>query len=199
MDFANRIKKEMTEGIVRALLADAGYRVIPFGIERVLREVECQSEDEYKNLHFPDAVSRQPDLAVMNRQQDQKFFVEVKYRAAWSNEVLDYMAEQVELFKDLVLVFLVAKPPESRHLKDRPPESKASPSAHLRCCRLRWLDGQCQAEVDKRWQAFDRLTEHVWWGLPKIQDVFKLVEEKKAGADSHDCHQRHQRHPEDWR
>nr|WP_279196851.1 hypothetical protein [Ralstonia mannitolilytica] len=35
MDFENRIKKEMTEGIVKAILEDAGYRVIDSGIEKV--------------------------------------------------------------------------------------------------------------------------------------------------------------------
>jgi hypothetical protein len=37
MEFENRIKKGMTEGIVRALLDDAGYRVIEHGVEKTAR------------------------------------------------------------------------------------------------------------------------------------------------------------------
>lgn len=33
----------MTEGIVKAILEDAGYRVIDSGIEKVLREVSCMN------------------------------------------------------------------------------------------------------------------------------------------------------------
>jgi len=57
MSFANRIKKEMTEGIVRALLEDAQYRVIDSGIEKVLRELSCLSAMEYKALGYPDAMA----------------------------------------------------------------------------------------------------------------------------------------------
>ncbi|CAJ0736137.1 hypothetical protein [Ralstonia mannitolilytica] len=58
MDFENRIKKEMTEGIVKAILEDAGYRVIDSGIEKVIRELSCMSSFEYAKLAYPDAMSR---------------------------------------------------------------------------------------------------------------------------------------------
>ncbi|WP_104565282.1 hypothetical protein [Ralstonia mannitolilytica] len=50
MDFENRIKKEMTEGIVKAILEDAGYRVIDSGIEKIIRELSCMSSFEYAKL-----------------------------------------------------------------------------------------------------------------------------------------------------
>lgn len=53
MDFANRIKKEMSEGVVRAILTHAGYRVVGLGVEKVVREVECLSAQEYIHLAFP--------------------------------------------------------------------------------------------------------------------------------------------------
>ncbi|MEE7546891.1 hypothetical protein HF319_07505 [Xanthomonas sp. Kuri4-1] len=56
MDFRNRIKKEITEGIVRAVLDDAGYRVIGCGIENVLRELSCLSALEYAGLDYPKAM-----------------------------------------------------------------------------------------------------------------------------------------------
>lgn len=39
MEFENRIKKEMPEGIARAVLDYAGYRVIKCGVEKTARAV----------------------------------------------------------------------------------------------------------------------------------------------------------------
>ena len=64
MDFQNRIKKEMTEGIIRAILVDAGYRVIGLGIENVVRETECLTALEYAGLDFPKTMRSLPDLLV---------------------------------------------------------------------------------------------------------------------------------------
>lgn len=98
MEFDNRIKKEMTEGIVRAILEDAGYRVIDSGIEKVLRELSCMSSLEYTQLHFPQVYSSLPDFTVMDRQrqQTQKFLVEVKYRRQWSPALFSEIAQQVQ-------------------------------------------------------------------------------------------------------
>lgn len=86
--FSDRIKKEMTEGIVRAILEDAHYRVIDSGIEKVLRELSCLSAVEYKKLGYPDAMSNLPDFTVMNRDQTTKQLVEVKYRSNWSKKII---------------------------------------------------------------------------------------------------------------
>lgn len=53
MSFTSRIKKEMTEGIVRAILEDAQYRVIDSGIEKVLRELSCLTSAEYGGSWLP--------------------------------------------------------------------------------------------------------------------------------------------------
>ena len=71
MDFDNRIKKELTEGIVRVILEDAGYRVIDSCIEKVLRELSCMSNLEYTQLCFPQVYSSLPDFTVLDRQQPQ--------------------------------------------------------------------------------------------------------------------------------
>ncbi|KVG66125.1 hypothetical protein [Burkholderia pseudomultivorans] len=79
MDFENRIKKEMTEGIVKAILEDAGYRVIDSGIEKIIRELSCLPSFEYAKLAYPDAMSRLPDFTVMTKDQDEKYSVQLKY------------------------------------------------------------------------------------------------------------------------
>jgi len=88
----------MTEGIIRAILVDAGYRVIGLGIENVIRETECLTALEYAGLDFPKAMRSLPDLLVMNREQNEKFLVEVKFRSCWNCEIFEEISEQVHLF-----------------------------------------------------------------------------------------------------
>ena len=99
MKFQSRIKKELTEGIVRAILDDAGYRVIDSGIENLLRELECLTALEYAGLDYPKAMRALPDLVVMNREQTAKYLVEIKYRTGWSLTVFDDIKEQVDIFQ----------------------------------------------------------------------------------------------------
>src|SRR3989304_2978178 len=56
MDFENRLKRELSQGVFKCLLEDCGYRVIPLGIEAVIREIACLNKEAYKNLDFSDAV-----------------------------------------------------------------------------------------------------------------------------------------------
>ncbi|MBU9391491.1 hypothetical protein KTE71_28780, partial [Burkholderia multivorans] len=66
MSFTSRIKKEMTEGIVRAILEDAQYRVIDSGIEKVLRELSCLTSVGRKVImsHFARSKSKPPFSTV---------------------------------------------------------------------------------------------------------------------------------------
>ena len=176
MDFLNRIKKEMTEGIVRALLSDAGYRVICLGVENVVREIECLTALEYAGLDFPKAVRAMPDLLVMDRGQTSKRLVEVKYRAKWSVSIFDDIAEQVRLFGELALVCVNAHPPAA---------SLKGPSAHMRCCLVRQVpDGQealLEVYGEMKWVRRTEMPDHegLWWGLVPVQQVFEQVREAR--------------------
>ena len=52
MHFDRRIKGAITESLVKTLLEDSDYRVIPLGIEEVVREVISLDEDEYRSLEL---------------------------------------------------------------------------------------------------------------------------------------------------
>ncbi|WOE76277.1 hypothetical protein [Alterisphingorhabdus coralli] len=69
MDISSRIKKEMSEGIVRAIFEDAGYRVIDSGIEKFIREISVLTINEYKSLNYPDPMNSLPDFIIMDRDQ----------------------------------------------------------------------------------------------------------------------------------
>ena len=183
MEFENRIKKEMTEGIVRAILEDAGYRVIDSGIERVIRELSCMSGIDYLTLGYPDAMSHLPDFTVMDREQTQKLLVEVKYRSQWGKELFEEIRKQVEIFGELVLVSINADPPNHKGYN--------VPSTYLRCCRVRCLNGvyevQLKFEKDNKWshywRKFDDLPEEsLWWAMSPLEKVFGLLANRELDA-----------------
>ncbi len=181
MTFSSRIKKEMTEGIVRAILEDAHYRVIDSGIEKVLRELSCLSSLEYAALGYPDAMSRLPDFTVMNRAQTSKQLVEVKYRTDWSKQLFEEVEAQVRIFGELVLVSVNAGAAD--------PKGHNLPSRFLRCCRLRFVGDEYQVELNRRngapgayaplWEPVHALGDGtwLWWAMRPLHEVFVQLRE----------------------
>lgn len=179
MKFADRIKKEMAEGIVRAILEDAGYRVVDYGIEKQLRELACMTPEEYRALAFPDAMRHAPDFAVMDRDQTEKFLVEVKYRTAWGKEVFADIQEQVRSMKEIVLVSIFAGAPN-------PKNYKTSPARFIRCCALKWEGEACLVEQRRQegaveWTQLDELKDdkNLWWSMSPLHEKFPRLGEKK--------------------
>lgn len=182
MPFANRIKKEMTEGIVRALLEDAQYRVIDSGIEKVLRELSCLSSIEYRSLGYPDVMGCLPDFTVMNRDQNLRYLVEVKYRSEWNKSIFEEVREQVRLFGEIVLVSVNAKADD--------PKKYNLPSRFLRCCGLKYDGGIYKVQYNKRqadgsqamvWEPVDQIEDNhrLWWCMLQLHEKFpQLVEAK---------------------
>lgn len=157
MKFEDRVAKEMTEGMVKAILEEAGYRVIDSGIEDVIRELSCLSGLEYGLLRYPKAMTRLPDFTVMNREQTEKFLVEVKYRSQWGKSLIVSVAEQVQLLGEMVLVSINSAPQTITNHQ--------IPSTYLRCCRLRYLDGEYDIQLkyedangwNHYWRSVDEL------------------------------------------
>lgn len=182
MDFLGRIKKEMSEGIVRAMLEDAGYRVIDSGIEKVLRELSCLTTVEYKALGFPSAMSMLPDFTVMTRQQDRKFLVEVKYRQEWNRTVFEDVRSQVKCFGEMVLVSVNAG------AKD-PNGYGTPPSRFIRCCGLRWHQDAYEVELRSEarvteWSAVDTVEDdpNLWWKMSPLSEKFSLLNDAKNSS-----------------
>lgn len=183
MEFSSRIKKEMTEGIIRAILEDAGYRVIDSGIEKFIRELSVLLPEQYKALGFPDAMSHLPDFTVLTQEQDKKYFVEVKYRKTWDKSLFDQVKDQVRLFGSLVLVSINASP-------DNPNKLNTAPSRYLRCCELKFDAGeylihQRKAENQHQWKAISSLNDGsgLWWSMSPLQEVFTRLRAKASPAE----------------
>lgn len=182
VDFKERIQKEMSEAIVKAILEDAGYRVIDFGIERVLRELSCLTADQYNALGFPDAARRLPDFTVLTREQDKKFLVEVKYRKAFDLGLLqcEEIQEQISIFGELYLVCINGTAPD--------PYGYGSPRRFVRGCRLSRRNGvpAIHARVRQgscRWTAIGALKddENLWWKMSPLSELFETVNDFRYG------------------
>lgn len=178
MQFANRVKKELTEAVTRSILVDAEYRVIDFGLESQIRELECLTALEYFGLDFPVALRSMPDLLIMDRDQTQRHLVEIKYRNGWSTDIFSEIEEQVRMFKELVLVYFNSSPQIQ-------PDKTPSPASYLRACRLKHDGVSYQAELihngDVLWLPVNSLGAHdgQWWGLRPLQSIFGKIEERR--------------------
>ena len=181
MNFSNRLKKELTEGVIRAVLHDAGYRLIDSGIESIIRELTCLNQEDYINLDFPKSMRTLPDFVVMDREQENKYLVEVKYRAEWNNEIFRDIEEQVKLHKNLVLIFFSGTPEKTKE------EDETGPSSYIRSCKVRWHNDNIEAFIEKgkdtgyKWMSITEFNgkSWEWFSMEKIQDTFPLLKESK--------------------
>jgi hypothetical protein len=171
MEFSNRLKGELSEAVIRALLIDAGYRVVDFGIESVLREVQCLGMVEYLGLELPDVLRRLPDLLAMDRDQTFHEFVEVKFRRQWDQNLFASLRDQAMIFRKVVLVLIVTDPANAAEA--------VGASTYLRACRLRYHQGRYEANLEHlgalAWEqvpegAFD---QNNWWAMQPLQNIFE--------------------------
>lgn len=177
MSFASRIKKEMTEGIVRAIFENAQFRVIESGIEKVFRELAHMSEEDYMKLSYPDAMRLAPDLTIMNSEQTEKHLVEVKYRRVWNKDLLLSVQDQVKLFKNIVLVSINANPPNKY--------DRYYSATYLRGCRMKYENDDIWVELrrggKRPWKKLNQIEDDVdslWWAMSPLEEIFPVLSNK---------------------
>ncbi|WP_226099515.1 hypothetical protein [Dickeya oryzae] len=184
MHFLDRIKKEMSEGIVKAILGHHGYRVIDTGIEKVIREVSCLPQDLYNTLGFPDSMRRLPDFVIMNVDQTNKILVDVKYRSTWDNSLLfdERILTQLNYYKNITLVVVNSNPPPP------PPTMKnhKPTGAYIRCICLKHENGK--NFVRWRGHSYDwveinaeKVKNYQWFSTCYLWEVFDGVSSTDDG------------------
>ena len=78
----------------------------------------------------------------MDKEQKNKYLVEVKYRAEWDKIIFEEIEEQVRIFGELVLIYFKSRPEKAN-------DEKPSPASYIRCCRVRYHDDELQAYISK--------------------------------------------------
>ncbi len=114
MEYNNRIKGWTTQTIARVLFEDAGYLVIPYGIEEIYKEF-MKSD---KRFIVPESVKKSPDFMLITPDRGKMFLLEVKYRCHWDEKTKQSVGEelkkQVTAFGDIYFIVCVGDPYHNR-------------------------------------------------------------------------------------
>lgn len=174
----DRLKKEMSEGVVRAILEHSGYVVTDSGIEDLIPAYSRRCHDTPHRRRFPAAMRKLPDF-VVNADDGTEELVEVKYRSEWSCDLFAELDEQVSLLGELTLISINAT-------ADDPKSLGMSLSRYVRCCRLRFANGAVEAELAPddykasrtfEWSRIDDLSNNagLWWRMARLTERFPAV------------------------
>ncbi|WP_442854741.1 hypothetical protein [Fischerella sp. PCC 9605] len=181
MDFRNRVKGAITQTLIKALLEDAGYRVIPLGVEEIIREVKNLSMEEYIELGLSKKLRSLPDFLITDYSFQKSWLVEVKYRKRWNKSVKQDLGqqirEQVKIWQPLYLVVFLGSSVDPRN--DTPANrigaiKLVSSNNHLCCCsrRKRKFFSKEFEEYNMPWE------EITWKNFRRIQDIFPNLSER---------------------
>jgi len=121
VDLDNRLRGQLVAAAFEVLLLDAGYQVIPTGIERSLRELRTVAVDRYLEP-APPPLRTTPDFFVLDLKGRESWLAEVKFRRYLHKRLLDDLATIQETWPEFILVLVLAEPPdewtgEVRHIR----------------------------------------------------------------------------------
>jgi len=121
MNLDNTLRGQLIAAAVEVLLIDAGYQVIPTGIERSLRELRAVDVERYLEL-APIQLRTIPDFFVLDLRARQSWLVEVKFRRYLHRQFLDDLEAILETWAPFMLVLVLAQPPDEwtgdvRHIR----------------------------------------------------------------------------------
>lgn len=184
MNFSNRLKGGVTQILFGALLRDVRYRLVPLGVEEVIREAQSLGPEQYRAIGLPKPLRTLPDFFVARADMTNSWLVEVKYRRRWNDEVRAELSvllkTQVSLWSPLYLVLF---------LGERARESD-TPASSLGVCKLIFHEGEVclvqrvnEAEWGQPERWVDRHTswDEVTWGhMSRLQDVFDGIGDRFA-------------------
>jgi hypothetical protein len=114
MEFRNRLKGKLIQALMESLLTDVGYKVIPLGIEEVVREVKGLDKVTYLNLKLSPNLRCLPDFLIADKTMQEQRLVEVKYRKKWNLKTKQSLhrslLEQTKVWQPLYLVVFLGNP-----------------------------------------------------------------------------------------
>lgn len=138
--------------VFEVILTDAGYHVIPTGIEQNIRELRPLEVDGYLAL-APTRLRSVPDFFVLDLDDAWGSLTEVKFRRNMHPGLFKDLQVIQHAWAPFILILALAEPPEEwtgevRHIKVFEIESRT-------CLDEQFLRHECQRIQD----VFDRLTK----------------------------------------
>ena len=117
----NALPGHLVASVFEVLLIDAGYQVIPTGIERTLRELRTVPVDAYIHL-VPTRLRSVPDFFVLDLEAGDSWLTEIKLRQYLHPALCDKLRATQEEWAPFTLILAVEEPPSEwtgivRHIK----------------------------------------------------------------------------------
>jgi hypothetical protein len=97
--------------VIDVLLVDAGYQVVPLGIERVVRELRNADAERFRAI-APLPLRSMPDFFVIDPDNPQGWLTEIKFRRYLHSNLVDDIRTAQEHWAPFHLVLAVAEPPD---------------------------------------------------------------------------------------
>ncbi len=121
MDLDNALHGHLVAAVFEVLLIDAGYQVVPLGVERSVRELRTVGQEKYLDLVHP-RLRFIPDFFVLDLDEEESWLMEVKYRHYLHPRLLDDLKGIQEEWAPFMLILAVGEPPDEwtgiiRHIK----------------------------------------------------------------------------------
>jgi len=114
MKIENALKGHTICSIFETLLVDAGYHVVPFGIERVIREVRPLHAEDYLSVMKPwQNLRSMPDLFVLDLEKKKGWLTEVKYKKKLSRAIVKEFDKYKQTWGPFNIILALSTPPSS--------------------------------------------------------------------------------------
>ena len=177
MKYTSRLKGDITQVLIKTLLEDAAYRIVPLGIEEIITEVKVLTQEKYLALGLPTSLTKLPDFFIANKDVSRACLLEVKYRNHWSDEVRCELEQslkpQVKEWDPLYLMIFLGEPIS---------KSEEQPSYWMKVARLSYRDGE-MVVFNPHSGLVVKWNESSWDNFDRIQDVFEILRETKHWED----------------
>jgi hypothetical protein len=180
MEYSNLLKGRISETIIDVLLKDAGYHVIPLGIESTIREITLLDHKDYSRRlkNFRDNLRTLPDFLITTKDLSNFWLVEIKYRKKWDKGTQKQLGKdlmlQARCWSPLLTVILLGEPCcEAGHTLN-----SESPSQRIRVAKTIFQNEKLSlVNLNKTFEMIEdeELPDSIPWG------------EKKPEAEWHRC------------
>lgn len=176
MKFDNKLKGNLTEIIGVTLFEDAGYRVVPLGIEKVVREITTLSLNDYKDLRLSETLCSLPDFLIAEADMRKAWMVEVKYRKKFENfrtceSLKATLGKQAEKWGEIYILLFVGEPAGNSGFA----------GSHCGVIKIVFHNGELHFQ-GKRSDRLIKWSYLRWTDFARIQGVFSLIGKANHGT-----------------
>ncbi|MGY6564203.1 hypothetical protein [Billgrantia desiderata] len=196
MKLSSKAKGQVAQTLSKLLLEQVGYRVVPLGVEELVKGAAYLSYDDYKQISLPDGLRKLPDFLVIDPDKKSSFLVEVKYMKRSNGSVLhaihERLVEQLNYWPEMITLLLRSTPGHSKSkfhcdfIRTLGPGKELGQDAYCLIGEERWRG---------RWEFLRKharpenvesyIGNDMWELLPELSANFDRFPEKRGGEDGH--------------